>query len=226
MDKGTLVECRVHGDRHLAVVDHPEGKKNWVVTDERGQSYTLHPRQVSYQVEGQTYKPNDISGFLKRVQPYLDPSSLEVAWELLVEESEAVDPAALAGLLFSEQTPEACYAAHCLLSEDKLFFKQKGDRYEPRSQAQVAELKHQLEMEAQRLSERQSFLDRVYRALANEDVEWQDSDRPRIHALERFATLGEDATHRSPAIETLVDLDRDQTAQAAFQLLVDLKLWG
>ncbi|MGJ3252534.1 MAG: ribonuclease catalytic domain-containing protein [Elainellaceae cyanobacterium] len=226
MDKGTLVEFRIHGDRHLAVVDRPEGKKNWVVTDERGQSYTLHPRQVSYQVEGQTYNPGDISGFLKRMQPYLDPSSLEVAWELLVEEGEAVDSAALAGLLFSEQTPEACYAAHCLLSEDKLYFKQKGDRYEPRSQAQVAELKHQLEMEAQRLLERQSFLDRVHHALAHEPAEWQDSDRSRIQALERFATLGEDATHRSPALEILVDLDRDQTAQAAFQLLVDLKLWG
>lgn len=234
MEKGTLVEFRLQGDaasdksrqRRLAVVERPEGKKHWVVLDERGQPHTLHPRQINYVVTGQSYKPADISAFWQEIQPYLDPASLEVAWELLVEDGESVDPAAMALLLFSDQSPSLCYAAYYLLSEDKLYFKQKGDRYEPRSPAQVTELRHQTELENQRQQEWQGFLARVQQAVEGEQVEWQYSDRPRLEALERFAVFGDEANHRAPALETLTALRRPETAQAAFQLLVDLQLWN
>jgi exoribonuclease II len=228
MEKGTLVEFRAQGDasdrRRLAVIDRPEGKKNWIAIDDRGHSHTLHPRQVSYEVTGQSFVPSEITGFWTEVQGYLDPSSLEVAWEIL--DGEATDPASMAMLLFSDQSPVFCYAAYCLLSDDKLYFKQKGDRYEPRSAAQVAELKHQSNIEAQRLQETQNYFARIRQAIAGESVEWQSSDRPRLEALERFATLGEEATHRAPALETLAALDRPETSEAAFQLLIDLKLWS
>jgi exoribonuclease-2 len=224
MDKGSLVEFRVSSDRRLGVIERAEGKK-WVVVDERGQSHTLHARQVTYEVVGQTYRSDETSEFLRRVQPYLDPSSLEVAWELLADDGETTNPADLALLLFSEQTPEHCYAAHWLLSDDKLYFKQKGDRYEPRSASQVAELKHQITMAAQRAQERESFYHRIQQALQGEPVEWQKSDRPRLEALERFATLGDDAIHPTAAMEVLAAVGYADTAEAAFQLLVDLKLW-
>ncbi|MBD2068352.1 VacB/RNase II family 3'-5' exoribonuclease [Leptolyngbya sp. FACHB-671] len=226
MEKGTLVEFRLNGDRRLAVVDRPEGKKHWVVVDERGQPYTLHPRQVTYVVTGQAFKSGDISSFRAEIQPYLDPSSLEVAWELLVEDSELADPSGMALLLFSDQSPALCYAAHCLLSEDKIYFKQKSDSYEPRSKAQVAELKHQLTVEGQRIQEWQGFLQRINQALQGEQVEWQNSDRPRLEALERFAAFGEEAKNRTPALEVLTAFGRAETTQAAFQLLVDLGLWS
>lgn len=225
MEKGTLVEFRQNGDRRLAVIERPEGKKNWIAIDERGHSHTLHPRQITYTVAG-AYRFAEIIQFLKQANSYVDPSSLEVAWELLVEESTTVDPMELAMLLFSSQDPHLCYAAYCLLSEDKLFFKQKGDRYEPRSKTQVAELKHQLEMELQRQREWHGFVARLEQALAGQLVEWQSSDRSRLDALERFATLGEEALHRAPALELLSYLKRPETVQAAFQLLVDLGLWS
>lgn len=184
MEKGTLVEFRLHGDSpdkarqsRLAVVDRPEGKKHWIVVDDRGQPHTLHPRDITYRVIGEAYKPVDIPKFWQAVQPYLDSSSLEVAWEILTEEGESVDPAAMARLLFSDQSAVMCYAAHCLLSEDKLYFKQKGDRYEPRPVAQVAELKHQTTIEAQRQQEWQGFLTRVQQAIEGQQVEWQSSDQ-------------------------------------------------
>ncbi len=226
MEKGTLVEFRLHSDRRLAVLERPEGKKHWIVLDERGQSHTLHPRQITYTVVGQSYKPAEIPQFLKEVENYLDPSSLEVAWELLVEDGETVDPAGMALLLFSDQSPPLCYAAYYLLSEDRLYFKQKGDRYEPRSATQVAELKHQLTVADQKQREWQEFLARMQQGLANQTVEWQNSDRSRLEAIERFATLGEEASHRTPALETLAALGRPETPQAGFQLLVDLGLWS
>lgn len=226
MEKGTLIEFRLHGDRRLAVAERPEGKKHWIVVDERGQFHTLHPRQITYEVRGQTYKSSEISLFLQEVQPYLNPSSLEVAWELLAEDGETVNPQGMALLLFSDQSPPLCYAAHWLLSEDKLYFKQKGDSYEPRSSGQVAELKHQFAIGEQRLREWEGFLTRIKEALAGELVEWQSSDRSRLEALERFATFGEESTHRVPAQEILAALGRLGTSQAAFQLLVDLGLWS
>ena len=226
MEKGTLVEFRLNSDRRLAVADRPEGKKHWIVTDDRGQSHTLHPRQVTYEILNETYKPGNITTFLCEIQPYLDPSSLEVAWEILSETGESTNPAEMAMLLFSEKTAPLCYAAYCLLSDDKLYFKQKSDRYEPRPANQVAELRHQLGMEAQRQREWESYLERIQQTLSGEAVEWQSSDRARLDAIERFATLGDEANHRTPALETLAALKRSETPESAFQLLIDLGLWS
>ncbi|MGH8000393.1 MAG: RNB domain-containing ribonuclease, partial [Brasilonema sp.] len=102
MEKGTLVEFRLGSDRRLGVVDRPDGKSRFFVVDERGQSHSFAPRQITYAVTGQTYKSSQIPEFLEEVKPYLDPSSLEVAWELLVEGGETVTPSEMAILLFSE----------------------------------------------------------------------------------------------------------------------------
>lgn len=226
MEKGTLIEFRLHGERRLAVADRPEGKKHWVVVDEQGNAHTIHPRQITYELTGTAYKSSQISTFTQDLQPYLDPSSLEVAWEILVEQGETVDPKEMALLLFSEQSPLHCYASYVLLSNDKLYFKQKGDRYEPRSAAQVGEIKHQQDVEQQRQRETQEYWERIQKRLAGEAVEWQNSDRNRLDAVERFALYGDEATHVAPALETLATLERPQTSQAAFQLLVDLGIWS
>ncbi len=225
MEKGTLVEVHIQGDRRLAVVERPEGKKNVVVIDANGRAHTIHPRQVSYLVAGEHHRSSDIPEFLNKVEPYLDPSSLEVAWELLSEDGDSATPESLAELLFSKSSPEACYAAHCLLSNDKLFFKQKGDRYEPRSAVQIAEIKHQAAAEQQRHQEWQEFLTTVNDSLNGKQVEWQESDRSRLDALERFAVQGSDAPGHALAIDVLSALGRSTTSQSAFQLLVDLGIW-
>ena len=94
MEKGNLIEFRLQGERRLAVLDRPEGKKNWVVVDEQGQTRTrtLSPKQMSYCLDGQSYQPSDLGTFQSEVSTYLDPSSLEVAWELLSEDGESVAP--------------------------------------------------------------------------------------------------------------------------------------
>ncbi|HAA29292.1 MAG TPA: RNB domain-containing ribonuclease [Cyanobacteria bacterium UBA8553] len=225
MEKGTLIEFRLGGERRLATVDRPEGKKHWIVVDERGQPHTLHPRQITYEVMGCSLKPSEISKLVQEeVEPYLDPSSLEVAWELLVEEGQAVNCAQMEQLLFSDQSPPLCYAAHCLLSEDKIYFKQKGDGYEPRPAAMVAEIKHQRLAEESKQREQQDFLTRVQQRLAGEVVEWSDSDRTRFDVLERFVLHPENTSR--VAQEILAAVGRSQTAQSAFALLVDLGLWS
>ncbi len=228
MDKGTLVEFRGQGDApKLGVVERPEGKKNWVVVDERDHAHTLHPRQITFTASDQLYRAADISAFLKSVEAFLDPSSLEIAWEILIEEGgRSVEPKELAQLLFSEQSVPCCYAAHRLLSEDKLYFKQKGDVYEPRTATQVAELKHQIEREAQRQIEQKAFFERWQHALAGEVVEWQTGDRPYLTALEKYALFAEESITRATAADLLKQIGRPDSPQSAFQVLVDLGLWS
>lgn len=225
MEKGTLVEFKVQNSPRLGVVDRPEGKKNWVVIDANGQSHTIHPRQVSYTIPEGPYQSGDIEQFLTESETHADPDNLEIAWEFLSEAEESTDPTALSLLLFSEQTPVLCYSAHRLLSSDKVYFKHKGDRYEPRPKSQVDEILHQIEREAQRQQEWEGFLSRARQAIEGNSLEWEKSDRPRIELLERYATLGEEASQRAAAQDILKALGRKATAEASFQALVSMQLW-
>jgi exoribonuclease-2 len=132
----------------------------------------------------------------------------------------------LAQLLFSDQSPTFAYAAHRLLVEDKIFFKQKGDRYEPRPVAQVDELRLQLERETQRQQEWESFVTKARQGLGGEPVEWQKCDRPRLETLERLALLGDESSQRSQAIDILNALGVAPTVAGAFDTLVALGLWS
>ncbi|MEB3120995.1 MAG: ribonuclease R family protein [Snowella sp.] len=223
MEKGKLIEFRLQGERRLAVMDRPEGKKDWIAIDQGGQSHKIRLQRVEYEIDGGPYQPKDIAPFLEKVQPYLDPSSLEVAWEILVEDNAAVTPIEMAQLLFSEKSPVLCYAAHSLLAEDKIFFKNKGDNYEPRSLNQVQEIQHQIAVEKQRQNEKEGFLARLHQAIAGETVEWTDSDRLRLESLERYVLQPELNSRNAQDLLNLVD--RPPTPESAFELLVKLGLW-
>ncbi len=224
MEKGTLIEFRLHGERRLAVADRPEGKKDWIVIDSGGTGHKLRPQRVEFTIGGGPYQPSEITAFLQEVEKYVDPSSLEVAWELLVEDGESVNSEDLAILLFSEKTPPLTYAAHLLLADDKIYFKKKGDRYEPRSVSQVNEIKHQIDVEQQREKEKVQFLTHLEQALAGNKVEWSESDRSRLEAVEKFVLQPENNSRQ--AQEILEQLGRHQIPEAAFELLVDLGWWS
>ncbi len=222
MEQGKLIEFRVQGERRLAVVERPEGKKDWIVIDAGGQSHKIRPQRVEYMVDG-VYQPAEIDSFLAEVESYLDPSSLEIAWEILTEEESTATPQQMAELLFSEQSPVACYAAHSLLSQDKIYFKQKSDHYEPRSASQVEEIKHQLEVQQQKEREKSEFTARLKQALAGEQIEWSESDRLRLEAIEQVAL---DNGTSKLAREILQEAGKNCDARGAFQLLVDLGWWN
>jgi exoribonuclease II len=226
VEKGTLVEFLHNGERRLAIADRPEGKKHWIAIDSRTQSHTLHPRDITYEVAGISCKqPAEIEKFQKQVAPNLDPDSLEVAWEMLVEDGELVDPPTLADLLYSDRTPVLCYAAHVLLSGDKIYFKnKKEDKYEARSRAQVSELQHQATVRDQKGQEQQGFIDRVQQQLAGEAVEWLDTDKQRLEVLEKYV-LNPDLPP-SKLGEYLKALNLSQTQPSVFGLLVDLGWWS
>ena len=223
MEQGKLIEFRVQGERRLAVAQRPEGKKDWIVIDAGGQSHKIRPQRIDYTVDG-TYEPSEIDSFLAEVEAYLDPSSLEIAWEMLIEDNDTATPQQMAELLFSDQSPTTCYAAHYLLSQDKIYFKQKSDHYEPRSASQVAEIKHQLEVQAQKEQEKLEFITHLQQALAGDKIEWSESDRLRLESIEKVAQ--ETTNPPKVAQEILQEAGRKCDPQGAFQMLVDIGWWS
>jgi exoribonuclease II len=225
VEKGTLVEFWHNGERRLAIADRPEGKKHWIAIDSRTQPHTLHPRDITYEVAGMSCKqPAEITKFVAEVEPNIDPDSLEVAWEMLVEDGEIVDPPTLAELLYSDRMPVLCYAAHVMLSDDKIYFKnKKEDKYEPRSRTQVTELQHQATVKEQKEREQQGFISRVQQQLAGTPVEWEDTDKQRLEVLEKYV-LNPDLPPAKLG-EYLAALNRAQTQQSVFALLVELGWW-
>ena len=230
MEKGTLVEIKLHGDRRLVVIDRPEGKKHFQAIDENGNTHTIHPREINYTIKASngsaSFTHLQIPSFLQKIEKFLDPSSLEVAWEILIEDNQATSPNDLANLLFSELSSVTSYASYCLLSNDKIYFKQKGDLFEPRSLSQVSELKHQAEAAAQRAKLIEEFQQKIADKLSGADVTWTTSDRSRLDCLERYALHGDEASDKAAAQELLSFAKRSKNEQAAFQMLVDLGIWG
>jgi len=230
LEKGTLVEVKLHGDRRLVVIDRPEGKKHFQAIDENGNTHTIHPREINYIIkasgESSSFTYTQIPSFLKKVENFLDPSSLEVAWEILIEDNQPTNPNDLANLLFSEISAVTSYASYCLLSSDKIYFKQKGDLYEPRSNSQVSELKHQAEAAAQRAKLIEEFQNKLTTKLSGGEVTWTTSDRSRLDCLERYALNGDEASDKAAAQELLSFAKRPKNEQAAFQMLVDLGIWS
>lgn len=224
MEQGKLIEFRVQGERRLAVAERPEGKKDWIVIDGGGQSHKIRPQRVDYTVEGAHYQPSEIPSFLAEVETYIDPDSLEVAWEFLIEESSNVTPKEMADLLFSDQSPTLCYAAHCLLSQDKIYFKKKADNYEPRSESQVAEIKHQLEVQAEKSRQKTEFVTNLKTALAGNHIDWSDSDRTRLESIEKIALQPDNGS--KVVQEILKEVGRNFDPQSVFQLLVEIGWWS
>lgn len=224
MEQGKLIEFRVQGERRLAVAERPEGKKDWIVVDAGGQSHKIRPQRVEYTVEGVLYQPSEIASFLEAVEPYLDPTSLEVAWEILVEDGETTNPSHLAELLFSDHSPACCYAAHSLLSQDRIYFKRKGDRYEPRTATQVEEIQHQLEVQDQKEREKTEFIDHIKQGLAGATIEWSESDRLRLESIEKLALEADNSA--KIAQEILKEVGKNFDAQGAFDLLVEIGWWS
>ncbi len=224
MEKGKLIEFRINGERRLAVVDRPEGKKDWIVVDSEGSSYKLRQQRVEYEVIGGSYVSSQIPKFISDTKSYLDPSNLEIAWELLIEEKRTFTPEEMANFLFSACSPVICYATYRLLSDDKIYFKKKGDSYEARSPGQVEEIKHQIEIENQRQQDKKFFLNNIHRKIAGEEIIWTEKDCSKLELLEKFV-LQPDQNHRN-AQDLLKELGQIISPNAAFDFLVSIGWWS
>ncbi|KAJ4971957.1 hypothetical protein NE237_005056 [Protea cynaroides] len=163
LQKGLLLEFQKDSERVLlAVAQKPDGKKNWMVSDQNGVTSSIKPQQITYVVPGvENFDHSEISNFIQKAQENLDPTLLEYAWMELLEKNVSVTPEELAEIIFGSMDPLESYCAHLLLSRDEIYFstvecKGSHSAYEPRPTVQVEELlcrKHAKEAAEKELQE-------------------------------------------------------------------------
>jgi exoribonuclease-2 len=124
-------------------------------------------------------------------------------------------------LLFSDQGPALCYAAHRLLTEDKIYFKKKGDRFEPRPASQVEDLLLQISAKPNDSKSGNLSLRKPSKDWLEQPLTWDKADRPRLEVLERLALFGDESSQRSQANRNFACLRTvSPTAEGAFDTLV------
>ncbi|CAM8909881.1 unnamed protein product [Rhodiola kirilowii] len=150
---GLLVEFKKDSERvMLAVVLKPDGKKNWVVTDQNGVMSSIKPQQVTYIIPGvKDVDHAEITSFVHKAYDNLDPALLEFAWSELLENNKSVTVDELAKIIFGSDDPLESYCAHLLLSKDDIYFtvletKGYSSIYGPRPTIQTDSL-HNMEVE-------------------------------------------------------------------------------
>ncbi|XP_017192070.2 ribonuclease II, chloroplastic/mitochondrial isoform X2 [Malus domestica] len=98
LQQGLLLEFKKDAERVLlAVAQKPDGKKNWMVSDQNGVTSSIKPQQITYIVPGvENFDHTDISDFIQKAQANSDPALLEFAWVELLEKNKRVTAEELA----------------------------------------------------------------------------------------------------------------------------------
>ncbi|XP_042476524.1 ribonuclease II, chloroplastic/mitochondrial isoform X2 [Macadamia integrifolia] len=202
LQKGLLLEFRKDSERVLlAVAQKPDGKKNWMVSDQNGVTSSIKPQQITYIIPGvENFDHAEISNFIQKAHDHLDPTLLEYAWMELLEKNKSVTPEELAEIIFGSMDPLESYCGHLLLSRDEIYFttvESKGSHsvYEPRPTVQVEELLCRKQAKEAAEKELQEFVQTLMSAKAMPSHSkppkgsWmvEENTRQRIKSLEAYA---------------------------------------
>ena len=231
MEKGTVVEFPVKGNPRLAVVDALEGKASLKVVDTFGNSLTVSTRDIEFR--SNDYKLSDrspvaassLTGWRDRAIASRSEVDLATVWELYAGAALPLTLEALAECLWDELTGERAYALFLALREDRLFFKEKGGKYEVRPQAQVDELRKQQSALANKEKGQAEMVARLEARFANPRAPLAADELKRLEAVKKYALWGDEAPDKNSGLDLLKLLGRPQTEAGALQLLVDTSLW-
>ncbi|CAL9207423.1 unnamed protein product [Musa hybrid cultivar] len=238
LQKGLLLEFRKDSQKTLlAVVQKPDGKKNWMVCDQNGVICSIKPQQVTYVVPGiEDFDHTDISEFVQKAQGLLDPSILECAWIELSENKRTVTAEELAEIIYGSQESLESYCSHLLLSRDDIYFnvvESKGycSLYEPRPSIQVEELLKRKLVKESSEKELEEFVHLLLSAKAMPSrskpskSSWmiEDKVKRRIESLEAYALDAcKNDEQRKTAGSILKAMGLMKTSSAAVNLLIDI----
>ncbi|KAK4773407.1 hypothetical protein SAY87_028426 [Trapa incisa] len=236
--KGRLLEFKKDTEKVLlAVAVRPDGKKNWMVSDQNGVTSSIKPQQITFIVPGiENFDHQEISDFVQRAEHNLDPTLLEFAWVELLEKNKSVTAEELAEIMFGSSEPLESYCAHLLLSKDDTYFSVAEIRgscsiYGPRPTAQVEELtRRKLAREAAQ-KELEEFVELLRSAkqmpfdAKPQKSSWiaEEKSRVKIESLECYgidACKTDDQKKMAGMILKAMGLTR--TASSAVNLLIDV----
>ncbi|KAL3628640.1 ribonucleotide-diphosphate reductase subunit rnr1 [Castilleja foliolosa] len=233
LQKGLLLEFRKDPERVLlAVVQKPDGKKNWIVSDQNGVMTSVKPQQITFIVPGiKDFDHTDISKFVQKAQDNLDPALLEFAWIELLEKNKSTTVEELA-----DPEPLESYTAHLLLAKDEIYFtvlvtKGSYSIYGPRTAVQVEELTRRKHAKEAAEKELEDFVNLLKSARSmplhakppKSTWSLEEKNEKKINALQAYAIddcRNEDEKKAAGLILRAMGLTK--TSSAAVNLLIDI----
>uniref|UniRef100_A0A0D9V7N5 RNB domain-containing protein n=2 Tax=Leersia perrieri TaxID=77586 RepID=A0A0D9V7N5_9ORYZ len=236
LQKGLLLEFQKDSERFLlAVVESPDGKKNWKVIDQNGILSSIKPQQVTYVIPGIiNYNHSRIDEFINKAQDLLDPTVLECAWMELSENDKSVTVEEFAEIVYGSKESLESYCAHFLLSRDIVYFVKVESRdssvYQPRPPAQVEELlRRKLAKEAAE-KEMEEFVQLLKSAKAlpldakpsKDSWLMEEKIKQKIESLQAYAVDACDDEQRRTAGNILKAMGFSKTSSAALKILINV----
>ncbi|CAH2042248.1 unnamed protein product [Thlaspi arvense] len=249
LQKGFLLEFKKDSERVLlAVAQKPDGKKNWMVSDQSDcslilvcyrmvQQLPLKPQQITFIVPGaENFDHTEIADFIQKAENNLDHSLLECAWAELLEQNKSVTVEEFAEIIFGSAEPLESYCSHLLLSQDEIYFTVVEKRgsfsvYGPRPATQVEELQRRKLAKEAAEKEFQEFVQLLKSAKAmppsanpsKSSWEVDEKIRHRIKSLEAYAIDAcENDDQKKTAGLILKSMGLAKTSASALNLLIDI----
>jgi exoribonuclease-2 len=183
-------------------------------------SYTLNPASDRENLLGK------MKALATRQKDLMHSFSIRELWDLLWAEKREFTLGELTELTFSAPiTFDHEMALLRSLFEDRLYFKSKGESYEPREPEKVEEITLQMEREAEQaraFADGSQWLARVW---AREEISPPPQKDEIISLLKELALLGSEAPEQAKA-KALLEGAKIPFPHAPFELLVRLGIWG
>ena len=168
----------------------------------------------------------NLKSIVERQKDLMPSISIQELWELIWEERRDFGLRELAELTFStEITFDHEMALFRALFEDRLYFKPKGNLYEPREKERVEEIILQLAREAEQARELQEAGQWLARVWAGEAVQPPTKKEEIVSLLKELAVYGDEAPDHAKA-KALLQEAKIGLPGAAFELLVRMGVWS
>jgi len=226
------------------LLQRPEGQRNWVGLDASGAEKLVRPAQVLCVLPGASPElPGGAEGLAalearaaRECEAEAGVSTASGGEEsLLGLAREALDPGEavgleeIAALVFGREPPPAedCYAALALLQADRIHFKGRGALFVPRTDAQAAQLRKQVEAEERAWARVEALAAAALEGPEAPEAAWRAG--PHAWGVDPLlaVALGEaDAAQRAAAEEILQAAGRQRSVMGAMGLLQRMGVWG
>ena len=245
MKPGDVIEFET-GDRHLlGVITRELGQKFIVVTEEGDEmrptddevTYELG-RKIDTDLDSDTIRERLVL-IRRKIDDVAETVDVEFLWEF-IEGDDRVSAAELSELFLESSEPREVLAVRQKLRANELYFKEKKDGFEPRSEDQVEQMRRQLEAARRERERRENFVDGVVEVLeveegAGELAEEKMADqefRQFANILQGYAIHDQDYGERDEALELLDTVEERLGRQLpgkygskAFSLMVEMGVW-
>ncbi len=245
---GSIIEFDDGEEHQLAIVTDTIGKKKLALLTAGGDKMRTTRSDISYMLHAGSTQDLDraqtkLAALDATIEGRRGDVELDMLWEFVREDDEAMSSKELAELMFADTADETILAMLRALRANPIYFKSRRDgRFEPRTDGQVASLKRQREARLEKERQYQTVLEAIATTLERPREERadhiegligeHDALRDAIYLLQDFAAHGEHYNRRDEAEEILDDLlDRidvhldGHMDQKAFFLMRKLELW-